>query len=240
MGLNPIVRKDMQVRILPPLPSLGPFARRRFKEYSYLIGLYLGDGYIIRFPRTYRLHVYLHRDDDVVIAKAADSIRKLRPGHPVGFRHKGAMIIVNAYFNNWPRLFPQHGAGRKHLRAITLETWQRDIVERYPAEFVRGCIDSDGCRHRRIVAGRDYPAYSFANASEDILGLFTWACDVLRVRWRRSNSETISIARRADVARLDRLFEWAPQQLKLPLTVATPFHPRPGTPPRPARHAAPR
>jgi hypothetical protein len=136
------------------------------------------------------------------------------------------MVIVNAYFNDWPRLFPQHGAGRKHVRSIVLEAWQRKIVERYTAEFVRGCIDSDGCRHRRIVAGRDYPAYSFANASEDILGIFTWACDVLGIGWRRANRGTVSIARRADVARLDRQFEWAPQQLALPLTAATPFHPR--------------
>jgi hypothetical protein len=188
--------------------------------------LYLGDGYINRSPRTYRLHVYLHRDDDIVIAKAARAIRKLRPGHPVGFRRKGAMVIVNAYFNDWPRLFPQHAPGRKHERLIVLDGWQRDIVERHPAEFARGCIDSDGCRHRRFVAGRDYPAYSFANASEDILRIFTWACDVLGVRWRRANRQNISIARRADVARLDRLFGWAPQQLGLPLTASASVRPR--------------
>lgn len=136
------------------------------------------------------------------------------------------MVIVNAYFNGWPRLFPQHGPGPKHGRSIVLEGWQRSIVARYTAEFVRGCIDSDGCRHRRIVAGRDYPAYSFANTSEDILGIFTSACDVLGIGWRRANRGTISIARRADVARLDRLFQWAPQQLALPLTAPTPFRPR--------------
>jgi hypothetical protein len=148
------------------------------------------------------------------------------------------MIIVNAYFNGWPSLFPQHGPGRKHERAIVLDAWQREIVERHPAEFVRGCIDSDGCRHRRIVAKRDYPAYSFKNASEDILESFTWACDLLDVRWRRSNRETISIARRADVARLDYLFEWAPAQLAFALTAPTAFRPRPETPPRQAPHAA--
>ena len=155
MGLNPIVRKDVQVRILPPLPSFGPYhypvPRRCFNDYSYLLGLYLGDGYIDRSPRTYRLHVYLHRDDHVVIAKAARAIRTLRPGHPVGFRRTGAMVIVNAYSNDWPRLFPQHGPGRKQERVIVLDGWQRDIVERCPAEFARGCLDSDGCRHRLHV-----------------------------------------------------------------------------------------
>ncbi|HET7340781.1 MAG TPA: helix-turn-helix domain-containing protein [Methylomirabilota bacterium] len=220
----------MQVRILPPLP-FHEIKRRlrgvhRAQQYCYLLGLYLGDGYINRTPRTYRLHIYLHRDDTAVIEGAARAIPTLRPGRPVGFRRKGAMTIVNSYSNAWPSLFPQHGPGRKHERRIVLDAWQRELVERHPTDFVRGCIDSDGCRHRRLVAGRDYPAYSFANVSEDILLLFTWACDVLGIRWRRANRETISIAQRADVARLDRLFGWTPQQLDLPLTASASAHPR--------------
>jgi hypothetical protein len=83
--------------------------------------------------------------------------------------------------------------------------WQRAIFEQYPFEFLRGCLDSDGCRHRRIVYGRNYPAYSFTNHSEDILRLFCEACDRLGIHWRRSNRVIVSIARRADVARLDAL-----------------------------------
>jgi hypothetical protein len=113
---------------------------------------------------------------------------------------------VSTYFAGWPWLFPQHGPGRKHTRRIVLEAWQQEAVSEYPEQFVRGCIESDGSRHRRIVNGKNYPAYSFCNRSEDILGLFTAACDTLGVRWRRANAETISIARRAEVARLDRLF----------------------------------
>jgi hypothetical protein len=90
-------------------------------------------------------------------------------------------VIVNAYSNTWPVLFPQHGAGRKHLRPIVLEAWQRRIVERHPIEFVRGCIESDGCRHRRTVAGRG-------------------------VRPRRASRVVVSIARRADVAKLASMF----------------------------------
>jgi hypothetical protein len=92
--------------------------------------------------------------------------------------------VVNSYSQQWPRLFPQHGSGRKHLRPIVLEPWQRGIVEQHPEDFIRGCLDSDGCRHRRIVRRRNYPA-------------------------RRANKETVSIARRGDVARLDAIFEQA-------------------------------
>jgi hypothetical protein len=174
-------------------------------SYSYLLGMYLGDGYISRTPRTYRLEVSLHRNQERVVARVAGAIAMLRPGRPVGLRRRGRVTIVNAYANAWPTLFPQHGAGRKHQRPIVLEPWQRRIVEQYPSEFLRGCIESDGCRHRRIVAGRNYPAYSFTNHSADILELFLWACGMLGLRPRRSNRVTVSLARRADVAALDKL-----------------------------------
>ena len=199
-GLKPSVRKDVQVRILPPLPTSSQSA-----AYSYLLGMYLGDGYISRTPRTYRLEVSLHKRQGPVIERVASAISALRPGHPVGFRLRESVTIVNAYWNAWPTLFPQHGAGRKHQRPIVLDSWQRSIVEQNPQEFVRGCIESDGCRHRRVVAGRDYPAYSFTNHSNDILGLFVWACSLVGLRPRRANRVTVSLARREDVAALDKL-----------------------------------
>jgi hypothetical protein len=174
-------------------------------SYSYLLGIYLGDGYISRTLRTYRLEVSLHRNQERVIARVAGAITMLRPGRPVGLRRRGSVTIVNAYANAWPVLFPQHGSGRKHQRPIVLEPWQRRIVEQYPSEFLRGCIESDGCRHRRIVAGRNYPAYSFTNHSADILELFLWACGMVGLRPRRANRVTVSLARRADVAALDEL-----------------------------------
>lgn len=133
--------------------------------YSYLLGMYLGDSCISRSRRTYRLEISLHQRQKSVIERVALAITALRPGRPVGFRHRGAVTIVNAYSNAWPILFPQHGSGHKHERAIVLERWQQGMVEKHPVEFLRGCIDSDGCRHRRVVAGRNYPAYSFTNYS---------------------------------------------------------------------------
>jgi len=170
--------------------------------------MYLGDGYICRAQRTYRFHVSLHRRQDRVIQRVAAAIATLRPGHPVGLRRREPVVIVNAYSNAWPSLFSQHGAGRKHQRPISLERWQRNIVEQYRVEFVRGCIESDGCRHRRIVGGRNYPAYSFKNHSDDILRLFVWACELIGLRPRRASRVVVSIARRPDVSRLDGLLSF--------------------------------
>ena len=112
-------------------------------------------------------------------------------------------------------MFPQHGPGKKHTRKIELSDPQWGIVQEYPDAFVRGCIQSDGCKHRRIVHGKNYPAYSFSNRSEDILGLFCRACDLLHIHHTRANKTTISIARRAAVASMDRFLEPTPKQAPL-------------------------
>jgi len=72
----------------------------------------------------------------------------------------------------------------------------REAVVSHPDQFVRGCIHSDGRRHRRIVRGKNYPAYGFSNRSNDLLNLFAWACRLLEIRHTRSSRIAISIARR--------------------------------------------
>ncbi len=182
------------VRIPPPAP-----ARR-----LCLPSLYLGDGYINRTPRTYVLRLFLNDRQPCVVAEAARIIAHLVPRR-VGLNRYGHVILVRAYWGGWPAMLPQHGPGKKYQRHIWLAPWQERLVTSHPDPFVRGCIHSDGCRHRRIVRGKDYPAYSFSNRLSDILKLFAWACRLLELRPCRSNQATISIARRADVARLDAI-----------------------------------
>jgi hypothetical protein len=118
---------------------------------------------------------------------------------------------VTCYWRHWPCLFPQHGPGKKHLRKIELAPWQEDIVSREPGAFARGLFHSDGCRImsrvRRPLASGDrwyvYPRYMFTNESRDIHELCGQALDRLGVAWRFSRRNTISVARREAVARLD-------------------------------------
>lgn len=114
-------------------------------------------------------------------------------------------VAISAYWNHWPCLFPQHGPGMKHQRSIELAGWQRQIIDRYPRQLVRGLIHSDGCRcMNRVWNGKyAYPRYFFTNMSGDILQIFRDACDAIGVAHRDSKPTTISIARRADVATLD-------------------------------------
>jgi len=94
---------------------------------------------------------------------------------------------------------------------IDLVEWQRAIVEQYPGDFARGLFHSDGYRgvnrvRRTWGTGErwyEYPRYLFVNKSEDILRLCGETLDRLGVAWRFSKPDTISVAKREAVARLD-------------------------------------
>ncbi len=178
-------------------------------QYAYLLGLYLGDGHIIAHPRTYRLRIFLDIRYPGIIGEAVRATAAVAPEKVVAVVPREGCVAVSAYWKHWPCVFPQHGPGRKHERAIVLEPWQREVVASYPHELLRGLIHSDGWRgtNRVTVRGRRYayPRYNFDNRSDDIRAIFCEACDAVGVEWRRMSATTISVARRASVARLDEL-----------------------------------
>ncbi len=98
-------------------------------------------------------------------------------------------------------LFPQHGAGKKHERQITLEPWQHDLVAAAPWAFLRGSIRSDGSVFVNRTGLYEYLSDDFCNLSQDILGLFEDVCLKLGLRPRRTSSR-VRLNRRADVAAL--------------------------------------
>jgi hypothetical protein len=181
-------------------------------SYAYLLGLYLGDGHIARCRKdVFRLDIYCSDDWPGLIKDAADVMAAVLPGHSIGSRQRSGCTVVFAQSKHMPCLFPQHGPGMKHTRNIDLMAWQREIVELYTQEFVRGLIQSDGCRSinrvRRPLKDGDrwyeYPRYTFCNESADIRRLFTDALDRLEIAWKQMNRKTISVARREAVVRLD-------------------------------------
>jgi hypothetical protein len=175
--------------------------------YSYLLGLYLGDGCISEHPReVFRLRIVLDERYLGIISECAAAIGAMRPAkNSITFNQNLGCIEVSAYWKHWPCLFPQHGRGPKHKRRIELRAWQKAIVEQHPDRLLRGLIHSDGWRgENRVKGGKySYPRYNFSNTSEDIRKIFCDACDLLGVRWRRMNERNISVARAEDVAKLD-------------------------------------
>jgi hypothetical protein len=180
----------------------------RFEElpgiYSYLLGLYLGDGSIATHPRAFKLRIMLDARYPGIIAEAISAMGRVLPASKVNTwsRPKGD-VEVYAYSMAWPCLFPQHGPGKKHLRRIRLADWQEVLVRREPHLLLRGLIHSDGCRFMNTGRGWSYPRYSFTNLSPDIRQIFRDACDLLGLHWTNSGA-VVYVSRKADVDTMDR------------------------------------
>lgn len=185
--------------------------------YSYLLGLYLGDGHVSRYSahRVPNLMIACSESWPGLIDDCEKVMRAVFPDNSVCRVRRTGCHNVKVYSKHLYCMFPQHGPGKKHERRIALEPWQQAIVDAHPWEFIRGLIHSDGCRitnwTARTVAGErkryEYPRYFFSNKSDDLRKLFTDALDKVGVEWttlaRGSDPFTISIARKASVALMD-------------------------------------
>jgi transcriptional regulator with XRE-family HTH domain len=190
-----------------PQPGQDEFGHA--SAYSYLLGMYLGDGHLTHFARTLRLQIYLDSRYPGIIGECVRAIRRVMPRNRVTVyrRRPDNVVHVGCYSQRWVSLLPQHGPGLKHTRSIELKDWQRTITHKHPELLIRGLIHSDGCRFlNRIRHGEKvyvYPRSMFSNRSRQIHGIFTEHLDLLGIEWRWYNGHTISIARRDSVARLD-------------------------------------
>jgi hypothetical protein len=179
--------------------------------YAYLLGIYLGDGTISRMRKgVWSLRVYQDDSYPAIIGEIFRAMRAVMPTSRVGVirKNRGAnCVVVHSASKAWPCLFPQAGPGMKHTRRIELAAWQWGYLWQEPGQFVRGLIHSDGCRVMNQVMQRrySYPRYMFSNESLDIQQLFRDACDLIGVEYRNNRPNSISVAKRASVARLDEI-----------------------------------
>jgi hypothetical protein len=184
------------------------------QAYCYLLGAYLGDGCIAVFPSgAASLVLTLDSSYPGIIGKVERAMSCVLQTPVSRFlRMAGSVTALQTCHPALPYVFPQHGRGRKHTRAIRLTAWQRTLTERHPEHLIRGLIHSDGCRvinrfKTKLPSGRvaeyAYPRYFFSNLSADIRQIFCEHCDLLDIRWTQSNSRNISVSHRRSVARLD-------------------------------------
>ena len=173
-------------------------------SYVYLLGLYLGDGCISAHPRgVFRLRLSLDPAYPRIVEEAKAAMREVVPASKAtSWLSPSRAIEAYSYSRSWVCLFPQHGPGKKHLRRIGLACWQTDLANRVPELLLRGLIHSDGCRFMNTGRAWRHPRYVFTNLSGDIRSIFTWACDLLSLRWTVSGSK-VYVSRVADVARMD-------------------------------------
>lgn len=192
-------------------PERCQFRDAAGEEYAYLLGQYLGDGWIgSNWPRgVHRLEVACCADYPGIIEEVEQAIGAVLPMNAVGRRPRPGVTLVSSYSKHWPCLFPQHGPGKKHERPIVLKPWQVAVaLDRYPGKLARGLIHSDGWRGTNRGRGQngkvyEYSRYQFCNVSDDIRALFAEACARLGVEVKRMNRYNVAVNKRAHVARLD-------------------------------------
>ena len=92
------------------------------RAYSYLLGLYLGDGHIIRGRKdVYALSIKCCDAWPGLRDQARSTMSAVMPTSSVFAVARTGCTEVKSTSKHWPCLFPQHGPGRKHERRIELE-----------------------------------------------------------------------------------------------------------------------
>jgi hypothetical protein len=205
------VRHSREARCTEGDRECGVRQRADPAAYSYLLGQYLGDGWIDLNGRrgVYRLVIACCAAYPEIVDEVQRAIERVVPNNRVGRVPRQGVVNVQVYSTHWRCLFPQAAPGKKHERRIVLEPWQEQIaLTDHPRQFLRGLVQSDGCRAINRVRGANggryaYPRYQFTNVSDDIRMLFVRACQIVGVETRRMNRYTIAVSRRECVALLD-------------------------------------
>jgi hypothetical protein len=173
-------------------------------DYAELLGLYLGDGCISEGARSDRLRVTLDTKYPNLIAELHALLGRCFPENRIGETPKRgeACVAVWVYSTHLACLFPQHGRGKKHERAIELEEWQWQLVRDAPGSLLRGLIRSDGCVFINRTGPDEYLTYGFSNYSRDIIDIFRVGCEMLGVEYRVNGTRGwhVRINRRPSVA----------------------------------------
>ena len=114
------------------------------RDYTYLLGLYLGDGCISvggnPAKGVWALRIACADAWPGLRAECIAAMRAIRPGNEVSTRQNQGCTEVISYSRHWPCLFPQHGPGEKHKRTIELARWQQQIVTERPGDFRPGPV----------------------------------------------------------------------------------------------------
>jgi hypothetical protein len=162
----------------------------RRADYSYLLGLYLGDGCIYRLPKTYKLTITLDNKYDSLNEYTISVFSRFfeKPAYifDLSLHGRGNAIDIITHSCTLPVIFPQHGRGRKHDRSIELKEWQVDIID--SISFVKGLMMSDGSMYVDLQCGNTKAG--FTNKSEDIIRIFEKYLNKLNIEYKTYKKKT--------------------------------------------------
>ena len=168
-----------------------------FNAYSFILGMYLGDGCISPMGRTKCLQIALDNKYPNLIELVRSNLKLIFNREPSvydrsvdrGQKYISNSIHMKIYSINLGILFPHEGSGSKHLRKIELTEWQKRIIN--PSQLVKGLMMSDGSYFHCNTYNRDN--YSFCNASKDICRILTEMLDILGIKYNSHTKKKIGV-----------------------------------------------
>jgi hypothetical protein len=137
-----------------------------YPAYSYLLGLYLGDGDITSHARgVFRLRVTLDSRYPGIVSCASRAMNEVLPRNRVGVhgRTRSNATAVTCYSKSWPKLLPQHGPGCQasaHNHALPMAETYHQFV---PAG-ARATYSVSGIRVRRRSSSRSRNALPLSSS----------------------------------------------------------------------------
>lgn len=174
----------LQERLLNTPIIIEEFLKNKEPEYAFILGFYLGDGYINGFKNrnTQKLRLYNDSKYPILNDLILKSLRSIFPNRKsyIYKQKQHNCCEISVYDPNLSIIFPQHGKGKKHERKIELNSLQENIVSNYPKEFLRGLLMSDGCRY----VSNGYIMYQFTNKSKDLINIFIKYASLLGLKTR--------------------------------------------------------
>jgi hypothetical protein len=183
-------------------------------SYAYLLGAYLGDGYVANTGRSFQLVITLDAVyPDIIEECRAAIVLSLPAARPCARPHAvHRSVRVEAGSKLWPDLFPQMGPraqARAPDRPSPLAARDRrgpPLALRARADPLRRLSNRQPLQDAAAVRARGrvrLSAVLLQQPLEDIRRLFCESCERLGLRWTQSNHRNISVSHRTSVALLD-------------------------------------
>lgn len=175
------------------------------KLYSYILGLYLGDGYLdkIKDKNLYKIRITQDKKYPKLLELIRSSIQEFFKGTCFLANCQGCYQIT-LYKKDLNLYFPQHSKGYKHLREIKLTEFQKENVDNI--ELLRGLFHSDGSFYIRKSNNKIYYNYNFTNKSKDIIDIFTNCLDSIGIsygtRIKKNEIWVVQIQKTSEVKKL--------------------------------------
>lgn len=161
--------------------------------YYYLLGQYLGDGYINEMPnrKTYCLRISEADTYPGIKEETIKALNTIFPKNKVLRRKNQGCESIGIYNCELPNIFPHCGIGKKHDRKIEFCDWQiANMNYRY---LIKGLFHSDGCYYKDyrswitndgVRKEKFYNYYNFANCSVDLIQFFCDGLDNYNIKYR--------------------------------------------------------